>query len=387
MSHTIYMDNASGTRLLEEVFEEMRPFFIDDYGNPSSIHTAGAKAKSAMELARERVASLIGSQPGELYFMSCGTEANNTAIMGAARASVKKGRHIVVSSIEHASVINAARALEKDGWDMTIIPADRWGFVDPGDVTKAIRDDTMLVSVIHASNEIGTIEPLLEIAAAAREKGVPVHTDAIQTAGVIPVDVDDLGVDMLTLSASSFYGPKGAAALYVRKGVRFHPILHGGVQERGRRPGTENVPAIVGFGRAAEIARRDMDARNARIIPLRNRLMSGLELAIPKLTVNGDRTSRLPGNLHVSIEAIEGESMVYSLAKKGVMAASGSSCADKTLKSSPALAAIGVDPALANASLLFTLGIDTTAEDIEYVLEVMPPIVERLRAMSPLWDG
>jgi len=387
MSHTIYLDNASGTRLLDEVFEEMRPFFTGEYGNPSSIHTAGATAKAAVEQARERVASLVGSKSEELYFMSCGTEANNTAVIGAARASAKKGRHIVVSSIEHASVANAARALEKDGWDVTVIPADSNGFVDPGDVTRAVRDDTTLVSVIHASNEIGTVEPLKDIATAAREKGVPFHTDAIQTAGVKPVDVDDLGVDMLTLSASSFYGPKGAAALYVRKGVRFHPILHGGVQERGRRPGTENVPAIVGFGKAAEIARRDMDARNARIIPLRNRLMSGLESAIPKLTVNGDRISRLPGNLHVSIEAIEGESMVYSLAKKGIMAASGSSCADKTLKSSPVLAAIGVDPALANASLLFTLGIDTTADDIDVVLDVMPPIVERLRAMSPLWEG
>lgn len=383
----IYMDNASGTRLLEEVFEEMLPFFTRDFGNPSSIHLAGSVPRDAVEKARERIAALIGAQPGEIYFTSCGSESNNMAVKGAAWASEKKGRHIVVSAIEHQSVLNSARALAKQGWEVTIIGVDSKGTVNPDDVAHAIKDDTALVSVIHASNEIGTIEPIGEIAAYARGKGVPFHTDAIQTAGVVKVNVDELGVDMLSLAANSFYGPKGAAALYIRKGVRVFPLINGGIQERGRRAGTENVPAIAGLGKAAEIAVRDMDSRIAVASRLRDRLMNGLETAIPKLYINGERKKRLPGNVHASIEAIEGESMIYSLGGKGIMAASGSSCADKALKSSHVLSAIGVDPALANASLLFSLGFDNTEEEVDRVLDVLPPIVERLRSMSPLWSG
>ena len=383
----IYMDNAAGTRLLDDVFQEMLPYLTGEFGNPSSIHSGGTKPREAVEQARERVAALIGAEPGEIYFTSCGSESNNMALKGTAWAARNRGRHIVVSAVEHHSVLHAAKAMAKLGWEVTTVGADGRGFVDPDDIRKAIRDDTVLVSVIHASNEIGTIEPVGEIAAAARERGVPFHTDAMQTAGVIHVDVSDLGVDMLSLAANSFYGPKGAAALYIRKGVRVFSLIDGGIQERGRRAGTENVPAIAGLGKAAELAARDMDARIAAITPLRDRLMSGLESAIPKLYVNGDRGNRLPGNVHVSIEAIEGESMLYSLAKKGIMAASGSSCADKALKSSHVLTAIGVDPALANASLLFSLGMDNTDEDVDRVLDVMPPIVERLRSMSPLWNG
>ncbi|MCE5251733.1 cysteine desulfurase [bacterium] len=383
----IYLDNAAGTRLLEEVFEEMTPFFTGDYGNPSSIHRMGVKPKEALNTARERVASMIGADPGEIYFTSCGSESNNLAVKGTAWASTKKGRHIVVSAIEHQSVLYAARALTRLGWEVTTTGVDSRGFVNPSDVASAIREDTVLVSVIHASNEIGTIEPIQEIAAAAREKGVPVHTDAVMTAGVIPIDVNDLGVDMLTVSANSFGGPKGVSALYIRKGVRVFSLIDGGIQERGRRAGTENVPAIAGFGKAAEIAIREMESRVAAVTRLRDRLMAGLEQAIPKLVVNGDRTKRLPGNVHVSIEAIEGESMIYSLAGKGIMAASGSSCADKALKSSHVLSAIGLDPALANASILFSLGFDNTDEDVDRVLEILPPIVARLRSMSPLWNG
>ncbi len=383
----IYMDNVAGTRLLGDVFDEMLPFFKEKFGNPSSIHHAGLAPKEAIEKARERVAAMIGAQPEEIYFTSCGSESNNLAVKGAAWSSQKKGKHIVVSAIEHHSVLYAARALTKLGWEMTTVGADAKGFIDPDDVADAVRDDTVLVSVLHASNEIGTIEPIKEIAARIKEKGIPVHTDAIQTAGVIPVNVDDLGVDMLSLAANSFYGPKGSAALYIRKGSRIFPLIHGGIQERGRRAGTENVPAIAGLGKAAEIALRDMDKRIAATTPLRDRLMDGLASNIPKLIINGDRTGRLPGNVHASIEAIEGESMLYSLAGKGIMAASGSSCADKALKSSHVLSAIGVDPALANASILFTLGFDNTEEEVDTVLEVLPPIVERLRSMSPLWDG
>jgi cysteine desulfurase len=383
----MYMDNAAGTRLLEEVFEEMIPFFTRDYGNPSSIHRMGMKPKEALDLARQRVASMIGAQPGEIYFTSCGSESNNMAIKGTAWASTKKGRHIVVSALEHQSVLNAARALTKLGWEVTIISVDMKGFVNPSEVASAIRDDTVVVSVIHASNEIGTIEPIREISAMTHEKGIPFHTDAVMTAGVIPVNVDDLGVDMLSLSASSFGGPKGAAALYIRKGIRVFSLIDGGIQERGRRAGTENVPALVGLGKAAEIAVREMNTRASHASRLRDRLMNGLEAAIPKMTINGDRVKRLPGNVHVSIEAIEGESMIYSLAGKGIMVASGSSCADKALKSSHVLSAIGLDPALANASILFSLGFDNTVEDVDRVIEVLPPIVERLRSMSPLWNG
>ena len=293
----------------------------------------------------------------------------------------------MVSAIEHQSVLHAARALKRTGCEVTIVGVDKSGFVDPAEVAAAVRDDTVLVSVIHASNEIGTVEPISEIAAVAKEKEIPFHTDAVMTAGVVPVNVDEMGVDMLSLSANSFGGPKGAAALYIRKGVRVFSLIDGGIQERGRRGGTENVPAIVGLGKAAQIAQRDMEERVGISIVMREKLINGLEETIPKLILNGDREQRLPGNVHVSIEAIEGESLLFSLSGKGIMAASGSSCADKALKSSHVLAAIGLDPALANSSLLFSLGYNNTAKEVLYVLEVLSPIVEKLRSMSPLWGG
>lgn len=382
----IYMDNASGTELLGEVYEEMIPFFTQEYGNPSSIHTMGVKPKEALETARERVASLIGAEPADIYFTSCGSESNNLAIKGAAWASMKKGRHLVVSAIEHQSVLYAARALTRLGWEVSHIDVDNKGFVDPDDVAAAFRDDTVLVSVMHANNEIGTIEPIADIAQLAKERGILFHTDAVVTAGIFPIDVNEMGIDMLSLAGSNFGGPKGAAALYIRKGVRVFSLIDGGIQERGRRAGTENIPAIAGLGKAAEIAKRDMEQRAGSVLLLREQLIKGLTAAIPKLTLNGDREKRLPGNVHVSIEAIEGESILYSLAGKGIMAASGSSCADKALKSSHVLAAIGLDPALANASILFSLGFNNTAEEVSFVLEVMQPIVERLRSMSPLWQ-
>ncbi len=387
MAAPVYLDNAAGTRLLDEVFEEMLPFFREEFGNPSSIHTLGTRPRAAIEQARERVANLIGAKQKEIYFTSCGTESNNQAIKGAAWAGMKRGRHIVISAIDHQSVLYAARSLKRIGWEVTAVGADENGFIDPGEVRAAVRDDTVVVSVTNASNEIGTIEPIKEIAALVRETGVPFHTDAIQTAGVIPVRVDELGVDMLSLAANSFYGPKGAAALYIREGVRVFSLLDGGIQERGRRAGTENVPAIVGLGKAAELALRDMDSRIAVTTRLRNRLMQGLEASIPKLRINGDRERRLPGNIHVSIEAVEGESMIFSLAGKDIFASSGSSCADKALKSSHVLKAIGCPPALANASVLFTLGYETSEADVDRVIEDFPPIIENLRAMSPLWEG
>ncbi len=381
----IYMDNAAGTRLHEEVFEEMTPFFLKEFGNPSSIHNAGVEPRAAVELARERVADLIGARPKEIYFTSCGSESNNFAIKGAAWGGEKKGRHIVVSEIDHQSVLYSARALNRLGWEVTAVGADNNGFIDPEEVSAAIREDTVIVSITHAANEIGTIEPIKEITAGVKEKGSLFHTDAIQAAGIIPVNVEELGVDALSLSANSFYGPKGVAALYIREGARVFSLIDGGIQERGRRAGTENVPAIVGLGKAAEIAKRDMDSRFESTTILRDRLMNGLDSSIPKLQVNGDRRTRLPGNVHVSIEAVEGETMIYGLAGEGILAASGSSCADKALKSSHVLKAIGCDPALANASVLFSLGFDNTESEVDRVLEVFPPIVKRFRSMSPLW--
>ncbi|MBN1290680.1 MAG: cysteine desulfurase [Candidatus Latescibacteria bacterium] len=383
----IYMDNAAGTRLLDEVYESMVPYMKTYYGNPSSIHSMGTEPREAINRARGQVASMIGAEAADIYFTSCGSESNNLAVKGTMLASIKTGRHVVVSAVEHQSVLNAARAMKRNGWDVTIVNTDNKGFVDPDAVNAAVRSDTVLVSVIHASNEIGTVEPIREIAKVVKSRNIPFHTDAVMTAGVIPVNVDDLGVDMLSLAANSFGGPKGAAALFIRKGVRVFSIFDGGIQERGRRAGTENVPAIVGLGKAAEMAVKDMDNRIKVTTALRDKLMNGLESKIPKLYINGDREKRLPGNVHASIEAIEGESILYSLARKGVMAASGSSCADKALKTSHVLTATGLDPALANASILFSLGFENTGEEIDHVLEVLPPIVERLRSMSPIWNG
>ncbi|MFC1606796.1 cysteine desulfurase family protein [Candidatus Latescibacterota bacterium] len=382
----IYMDNASGTDLLDDVYHEMIPFFQNDFGNPSSIHPLGVGPKKALDLARERVAGLIGGDPGDIYFTSCGSESNNLAIKGTALASEKKGKHIVVSAIDHQSVHNATKSLMRLGWEVTTVGVDSTGMVDPSEIADALRDDTVLVSVIHASNEIGTIVPIRNIAAVVKERGIPFHTDAVASSGNIPIDVDDMGVDMLSLSANMFGGPKGAAALYIRKGVRVFSLIDGGIQERGRRAGTENVPAIAGFGKAAEIADRDLDQRTSIILLLREQLIEGLISRIPKLTLNGHREIRLPGNVHVSIEAIEGESILYSLAKKGIMAASGSSCADKALKSSHVLSATGLDPALANASILFSLGFNNTIWEVNHLLDELPPIVKRLRNMSPLWS-
>jgi cysteine desulfurase len=383
----IYMDNASGTRLLPEVFDEMLPYFGMEFGNPSSIHPKGGTPREALENARERLAALIGATPAEIYFTSCGSESNNMALKGCVWANEKHGRHIVVSAIEHQSVLNAAKSLARLGWEVATVGVDSKGFADPDKIASAIRKDTVLVSVIHASNEIGVIEPIREIAERVKEKGAFFHTDAVQTAGTIPVSVEELGVDMLSLAANAFNGPKGAAALYIRKGVRTHSLIDGGIQERGRRAGTENVPAIAGMGKAAEIAMRDMSNRIAAATRLRNRLMSGLEASIPRLVINGDRAKRLPGNVHISVEAVEGESMLFSLASKGVLAASGSSCADKALKSSHVLDAIGLDHALANASVLFTLSFENTEREVDTVIEVLPPLVARLRSMSPLWTG
>jgi len=380
----IYLDHAAGTPLDPRVLEAMLPYLKEDFGNPSSLHDFGQTAKKAVDEARARVAGLIGASPEEIIFTANGSEANNLAIKGIVAAG--KGKHIIVSAIEHHSLMNAAKFLEKSGFALTYLSADKSGLVNPESVREAIRPDTILVSIMHANNEIGTIEPISEIAKVTQEKGILLHTDAVSTAGTIPVNVKELGVDLLSIAGNMFYGPKGVGALYVRKGVRIIPLIHGGIQERGIRAGTENIPAIVGFGRAAEIAQASMEEENKRVVRLRDKLIDGLLSRMNNVYLNGHRSLRLPGNVNISVEFIEGESMLLFLNMQGIYVSSGSSCTSHALKASHVLVAIGVEPVLAQGSLLFSLGRENSQEDMDYVLENLPPIVERLRQMSPLYN-
>lgn len=383
----VYLDHVAAARPLPEVIEAMMPYMGDIYGNPMSLHDAGIEAKRACEEARGKVAALVGAKPEEIIFTSCGTESNNMALKGAAWAGASKGKHIVTTQIEHHSVLNSAKALEKMGFEAAYAPVDKHGLVDPKEIEKAISKDTVLVSVMHANNEIGTIEPISEIAKVVKAKGALFHTDAVATAGNIPVNVNELNVDLLSLAANQFYGPKGVGALYIRKGVKITPLLHGGFQERGLRAGTDNVAGIVGLGKAAELAARDLDKRKTRIVPLRDKLIKGLLAGIKNVHLNGHPANRLPGNANVSVEFIEGESMLLFLNDAGVMVSSGSSCTSQALKVSHVLTAMGIEPALAQGSLLFSLGIGNTEEDIDYVLDKMPSIVDTLRKMSPFYKG
>ncbi len=381
----VYLDNAATTPLLPEVREAMLPYLAEDFGNPSCIHEWGDAAREAMDTARARVARLIGANAEEIIFTGSGTESNNFAIKGLALAQQNKGKHVVVSAIEHFSVLHSARTLEKWGFELSLVPVDKYGKVNPEDVLKALRKDTVLVSVMHANSEMGSIEPIKEIAKVTREKGVVFHTDAVATAGTIPVEVKELGVDALSLAGNQFYGPKGVGALWVRKGVRIMPLLDGGVQEGGRRAGTENVPAIGGLGKAAELATADMEVRIERLTALRDRLLIELPDKIDHVVVTGHPQNRLPGNASFCVEFIEGEAMLMLLNSRGVAVTSGSACTSRALKASHVLIAMGLSHALAQGSLLFSFGLDNTNEDVDYVLEVLPPIVDRLRQMSPLY--
>ncbi len=382
----VFLDNTSTTPLLPEVREVMLPYLGEAFGNPSSLHDWGDTAREAMDVAREQVAQLIGADAERIIFTGSGTESNNFAIKGLALAQQKKGKHVVVSAIEHFSVLHSAKTLEKWGFEVSELPVDKYGVVDPGDVRKSIRDDTVLVSIMHANGEVGTIEPIKEIAKITKEKGVVFHTDAVAAAGTIPIDVKELGVDALSLAGNQFYGPKGVGALWVRKGVRIMPLLDGGIQEGGLRAGTENVPAIVGLGKAAELAVTNMTIRIEHLSHLRNRLLTELPANIDHVVVTGHPQNRLPGHVSFCVEFIEGESMLMLLNIQGVAGSSGSACTSRALKASHVLIAMGLPHALAQGSLLFGLGIDNTPEDIDYVLEVLPPIVDRLRQMSPLYS-
>lgn len=381
----VYLDNSATTPLFPEIREAMIPYLGDIFGNPSSLHDWGDGAREALDEARSQVAQLIGADPDEIIFTGSGTESNNFATKGLALARQSKGKHVVVSAIEHFSVLHSARTLEKWGFEVSEIPVGKDGMVNPDDVERILRKDTVLVSVMHANGEVGTIEPIQEIAKITRKLDIPFHTDAVATAGTIPVDVAELGVDALSLAGNQFYGPKGVGALWVRKGVRIIPILDGGIQEGGRRAGTENIPAIVGLGKAAELAKAHIAERMKQLTPMRDRLLKELPNMIEHMVITGHPQNRLPGHASFCVEFIEGESMLMMLNSKGIAVSSGSACTSRALKASHVLIAMGLSHEIAQGSILFTLGIDNTVEDIDYVLETMPPIVDRLRQMSPLY--
>jgi cysteine desulfurase len=381
----VYLDNVATTPVLPEVLEVMLPYFKDDYGNAQSLHDWGDAAREALANARSQVADLIGGEAEGVIFTASGTESNNFAIKGLAMAQQARGKHIVVSAIEHFSVLHSARTLEKWGFELSEVPVDKYGMVNPDDVAKMMRQDTILVSIMHANNEVGTIQPLKEIAGVVKKTGAILHTDAVATAGTIPVDVKELGVDALSLAGSQFYGPKGSGALWLKKGVRIIPFLDGGVQEEGRRAGTENVPAIAGLGKAAELAKAGIAARAKRFSALRDKLIAELPKNIEHVTVTGHPTQRLPNNASFCVEFIEGEAMLMLLNSRGIAVSSGSACTSRALKASHVLIAMGIPHEIAQGSLLFSFGLDNSPEDVDYALETMPPIVDRLRQMSPLY--
>jgi len=362
----------------------MLPYFSDAFGNPSSIHSYGQEAKRAIEEARAKVASLIGARGDEVVFTSGGTEVNNLALKGIALANEKKGNHIITSSVEHHAVIETGKFLERRGFSLTYLPVDSYGLVIPDDVSRAVTDKTILISVMHANNEVGTIQPIAEIAKIARQAGIYFHTDAVQTVGHIPVNVNELGVDLLSMSAHKLYGPKGVGALYIRKGTKLAPLMHGGGQERGRRSGTENIPGIVGLGRAVELAQQEMGEEAERLTYLRDRLTKGILERIDHVRLNGHPTMRLPNNINVSVDYVEGESIVLNLDLEGICVSTGSACSTSSLEPSHTLLAMGLSHEQAHGSLRLTLGKWTTDEDIHRVLEVLPKVAARLRAMSPL---
>jgi cysteine desulfurase len=385
MEKVIYLDNASTTPPDSEVVEAMHPWLDDRFGNPSTVYSLGLAAANAIQQARESVANALGAEPDEIYFTNGGTESDNWAILGVADAHREKGRHLITSVIEHHAVLETMKFLEKRGYELTTVSVDGGGLVDPEEVRRALRPDTILVSIMHANNEIGTIQPIEAIGAIAREAGVLFHTDAVQTTGKIPIDVKALNVDMLALSGHKFYGPKGIGVMYLRKHARITPLLHGGAQERNQRAGTHNVPGIVGLAKALEIAQMRMADDAIRESALRDRLWEGLSNAIDAIHMNGDPTRRLANTLNVRLDGIEGESMILMLDMEGICVSSGSACTTGSAEPSHVLRALGIPAEHAHGSLRVTLGRSTTAEDIDHFIKVFPPIVARLREMSPIW--
>jgi cysteine desulfurase len=387
---TIYMDHAATTAVDPRVVEAMLPYFSSKYGNASSIYRLGQKAADAIDEGRRTVADVLGCQPREVIFTSCGTESDNLALRGVgwARRNLGKGNHIITSPIEHHAVSHTCKQLEKHfGFEITYLPVDEHGLVDPDDVGRAIKDNTILISIMYANNEVGTIEPIAEIGKVAKQMGVPFHTDAVQAGGVLNLDVDDLNVDLLSLSAHKFYGPKGIGVLYVRKGVSLLPTQTGGGHEGNRRAGTESVPFIVGLATALKIAYEELEANNQRVAALRDRLIEGVLESMDDVELTGHPTNRLPNSASFVFKYIEGESMLLNLDLAGVCASSGSACSSGELEPSHVLLAMGIPPEVAHGSLRLTLGRENTDEDVDYVLEILPGIVEKLRAMSPLYSN
>ncbi|APC40676.1 cysteine desulfurase NifS [Clostridium estertheticum] len=386
MNKSIYMDHAATTYVKPEVVEEMLPYFTTYFGNPSSIYTLARETKKAIDIGRDKVAKAINADSSEIFFTSGGSEADNWAIKGIASAYKKKGNHIITTVIEHHAVLHTCEYLAKNGFDITYLPVDEYGFINIKDLENAITDKTILVSVMFANNEIGTIEPIKEIGALCRSKKILFHTDAVQAVGHIPVDVKEMNIDLLSLAGHKFYGPKGIGALYIRKGIKIENLIHGGGQERNKRAGTENVASVVGIGKALELAVENMEENNKKLVILRDKLMNGL-LKVPFTRLNGPiGEKRLPGNSNISFRFVEGESILLMLDAKGIAASSGSACTSGSLDPSHVLLAIGLIHEIAHGSLRLTIGDATTEEEVDYVLETVPKVIQRLRDMSPLYD-
>ncbi|KAB3537332.1 cysteine desulfurase NifS [Alkaliphilus pronyensis] len=386
MKKRVYLDYSATTPLKQEVLDAMLPHFNASFGNPSSIYTYGRESKNAIDNARDIIAKSINAKSDEIFFTGGGSESDNWAIKGIAYGNKHKGKHIITSKIEHHAVLHTCEYLEKEGFEVTYLKVDEYGLVNLQELKEAIRSDTILISIMFANNEIGTIQPIKEIAEIANSKQVYFHTDAVQAFGNIKIDVKELGIDLMSISAHKIYGPKGTGALYIKKGVKLHQLIHGGAQEKKRRAGTENVPGIVGFAKAAELAHENFDEHIKHLTSLRDKLIAGLKEKIEYIHLNGHPTKRLPGNVNFSIEFIEGESLLLSLDMVGIACSSGSACTSGSLDPSHVLMSIGLTHELAHGSLRLTIGDFTTEEDIEYVINQLPPIVEKLRQMSPLYE-
>ena len=380
----VYLDYAATTPVRPEVSEVLLQHFNDVWGNPSSIHACGQEARHAVEEGRQKVANLIGAKVDEVFFTSGGTESDNMAMQGVAMAKRAQGNHIITSSIEHHAIVETGKFLQKQGLSVTFLPVDKYGMVDPDDVKRAITKKTILISIMHANNEVGTIQPVAEIGRIAKEAGVYFHTDAVQSTGHIPVNVDDLGVDLLSISAHKLYGPKGIGVIYIRKGTEISPIIHGGEQEHEMRAGTENVPGIAGLATAAELAGKELKEESERLTLLRDKLIKGILSILPTAQLNGHPAKRLPNNVNISFGAVEGESVCLNLDLAGICTSTGSACSSASMEASHVLMAMGLSPELARSSIRFSMGKWTTEDDIKRVLDTVPAIVNRLRAISPL---
>ncbi|MDF2546529.1 MAG: cysteine desulfurase NifS [Anaerosolibacter sp.] len=386
MNQRIYLDYSATTPVKQEVLNEMLPYFTEKFGNPSSIHSFGREAKQAVDVARDRIAKAIGAKQEEIFFTGGGSEADNWAIKGIVYANKEKGNHIITTKIEHHAVLHTCEYLEKNGFEVTYLDVDQYGMIDIDQLKNAITDKTILITLMFANNEIGTIQPIKEIGALAKERKVYFHTDAVQAFGNVNINVNDLNIDMMSISAHKIYGPKGVGALYIRKGVKINALLHGGAQERRRRAGTENLPGIVGFGKAAELAMQNLDTHITHTASLRDRLVKGILDKVDFVKVNGHPIHRLPGNVNFAFEFIEGESLLLSLDMLGISGSSGSACTSGSLDPSHVLMAIGLTHEIAHGSLRLSIGDFTKEEDIDYVINELPKIVDRLRQMSPLYE-